>query len=90
MLIVLPLALAACSGSTPSVEDLNLQRPAASLTQECPRPVSLPERVLTQAEVEDYWLVDRRNLLNCRSRHAALAEQYEQTLATVLGTSEDE
>lgn len=88
MLIGLPLALAACSGSIPSAEDLNIQRAPASLTQPCPRPVLLPNRVLTQAEVEDYWLVDRRNLVNCRSRHAGLVNEHNETLDTILGTGD--
>lgn len=85
MLIALPSVLAACGASTPSVEDLNIQRAPASLTQPCPRPVLLPDRELTQAEVEDYWLRDRRNLLNCRSRHAGLVNEHNETMNTLLG-----
>lgn len=85
MLIALLLGLAACSASTPSVEELNIQRAPASLTQPCPRPVLLPNRELTQSEVEDYWLVDRRNLLNCRSRHAGLVTEHNATMDVVLG-----
>lgn len=90
MLIALLSGLAACSASTPSVEDLNVQRAPASLTRPCPRPVLLPDRELTQAEVEDYWLVDRRNLLNCRSRLAGLVNEHNQTLDTILGTGDAE
>lgn len=90
MLIALLLGLAACSASTPSVEELNIRRASASLTQPCLRPVLLPDRILTQAEVEDYWLVDRRNLLNCRSRHAGLVNEHNETLDTILGTGDAE
>ena len=85
MLIALPLVLGACSASTPSVEELNIQRAPASLLQPCPRPVNLPNRELSQSEVEDFWLVDRRNLLNCRSRHAGLVNEHNATLDVVLG-----
>ena len=85
MLIGLPLVLGACSASTPSVEELNIQRAPASLTQACPRPVRLPNRELSQSEVEDYWLVDRRNLINCGSRHAGLVNEHNATLDVVLG-----
>lgn len=90
-MLIAPLSvLAACSASTPSVEELNIQRAPASLTQPCPRPVLLPNRELTQAEVEDYWLVDRRNLLNCRSRHAGLVNEHNETMDVVLGTGDAE
>lgn len=87
MLIILPLVLGACSASTPSVKELNLQRVAPSLLQPCPRPVRLPNRELTQSEVEDYWLVDRRNLVNCASRHSGLAREHNATMDVILGES---
>jgi hypothetical protein len=34
--------------------------------------VLLPERGLTQAEVERWWIQDRARLLECRARHDAL------------------
>tara|TARA_R100000544_G_C2227365_1_gene61833 strand:+ start:7315 stop:7467 length:153 start_codon:yes stop_codon:yes gene_type:complete len=50
----------------------------------------LPDRALAQAEVENYWLVDRRNLVNCRSRLAGLVNEHNQTLNTILGTGDAE
>lgn len=85
MLLVPLLGLTACAGSTPSVDGLNIQRPPASLMQACRGPVVLPERVLTQAQVENYWLTDRRSLAECRSRHAGLAQHYSGILETLTG-----
>jgi len=90
MLIALPLALAACGDSIQSAEGLNVERAPASLTQECARPVFLPNRVLSQSETEDYWLVDRRNLVNCRSRHAGLVNEHNSTMDIILGAKTED
>lgn len=37
----------------------------------CDLPVLLPERELTQQEVEAYWGVDRRSLVDCYNKHKA-------------------
>lgn len=66
------LALAACEDSTRS---LGLdERPPASLTQECAEPFSLPNRDAQQAEVEQWWLADRFNLVECGSSHKGLVD----------------
>ena len=74
MLIALLLVLAACTDSTQSVENFRLDPPPASLTIPCAQAAELPERVLTQAEVESFWLADRRRLAECRSRYKRLIE----------------
>lgn len=74
MLLALPLALAACAGSTPSTELLRIDPPPASMTQPCSLATRLPDRTLTQAEVEEFWIRDRQRLAACRSRHGALTQ----------------
>ncbi|KFI27241.1 hypothetical protein CG51_10705 [Haematobacter missouriensis] len=44
-----------------------------SLLVPCDRPVSLPDRALSDREVEVYWGRDRAALVACRSRHEGLA-----------------
>jgi hypothetical protein len=63
-------AFAGCNSA--SVEP---QRPhlPPSLTQPCAAPVALPDRGLTDQEVERLWGRDRSALRACASRHAALA-----------------
>ncbi len=61
MPLVLLLVLQACSGSTVPALPETLQIP-------CDHPVLLPERGLSQAEVEKYWVKDRIALASCRMR----------------------
>ena len=61
MLAALPLAVTACAGSTKSGN----VKPELAVTQKCKLPVSLPDRDLTQAEVEKFWMRDRKALLEC-------------------------
>lgn len=46
----------------------------SSLLKKCNLPVQIPERVLTKAEVEYYWSVDRESLLICAQRHGFLGD----------------
>lgn len=68
---VLCLALTACAGST-AVKII--EPPPPSLTQACQRRTQLPERELTQLEVETYWGRDRGRLTECANRHAGLSD----------------
>jgi hypothetical protein len=55
---------------------LNSGEPAIlppSLTKGCSRPVALPERGLTDTEIEILWGRDRGALRACGDRHGALA-----------------
>jgi hypothetical protein len=72
MLIAAPLALTACLGSTGA--DVLRPAPPPSLTAPCPHPVRLPERELTQAEVERFWGRDRSALRACGGQVEGLAE----------------
>ena len=69
-LIVLPLALGACSASTFG----ELEAPPDSITRACATPVTLPEGDLTQAEVEVLWGRDRSALRSCGERHGLLVQ----------------
>lgn len=42
----------------------------------CPRPVALPDRALTQAEVETLWARDRAALVSCGWKRDALVAFY--------------
>ena len=55
--------LAGCAASTPSI------KPAVA---HCPAPVTLPDRALTDQEVERFWSRDRASLLDCAGRLAAV------------------
>ncbi len=67
MRILLPclaaLALSACAASTTSVKS----------TDPCAAPVLLPERWLSDQEVELLWARDRRALLDCGGKVEALS-----------------
>jgi hypothetical protein len=71
-LLVFPSAflLTACAGST--FVDVSTA-PPPSLTAPCVAPVALPERALSDRDVEVLWGRDRTALRDCGSRHADLA-----------------
>lgn len=59
----------------------------AQLRQACARPVALPDRALSQTEVEQLWTRDRAALVKCGVSQAALLAAYE-ALATGLAAAE--
>lgn len=71
----LSLSLASCV-TTPSPATLRLDPPPPSLVQACARPVALPERALTAAEVESLWARDAAALIQCGLEKAALISFY--------------
>lgn len=75
MLIVVPLALAGCEGSTKFVKPI-LEDPPQIFLIPCDTPVLLPERDLSRKEVETFWIQDRSNLVECASRHKAAVDYY--------------
>lgn len=75
MLTGLLSALTGCSGSTVFVEPVVPNAPK-ELARDCPRPVLLPERTITQSEAEKFWGRDRAALVTCRDRHGALRDYY--------------
>lgn len=87
MLTGLLLALTACADSIQSsTEAPRLNDAPAALTQDCSRPVRIPDRELTQAEVEELWLRDREALIACGLNRAALQEFYENRDALLRGS----
>lgn len=76
MLTILPFLLMGCEGLTNSIDGLPLDGPPVSLTEQCDRPVTLPDRTLTQVDVEQFWIQDRSNLITCGDRHSAVIDFY--------------
>lgn len=76
MLIALLSTLTACEESIGSVESPKLKPPPSGLTDLCSRPVLLPNRELTQREVEAYWITDRERLIRCGYKLQQLIEFY--------------
>lgn len=66
MLAVVVLGLQACAVSKPSVESrIDLPAlPSKFISTTC-KPGALPDRALTQAEVEKLWARDRARLSKC-------------------------
>lgn len=85
MLIAQLSLLAACGESIGSIEPPKLVSPSVSLTKPCTRPVLLPERAMSQSEVEARWVRDRANLITCGERHQALTEFYRSRDSKVMG-----
>ncbi len=83
MLIVLVWMLLASCGSTVLLSKPRLTAPGAVLTEECNRPVHLPD-TLNQGEVVTHWLTDRAELIACGDRLKALTDWYKQR-DTALG-----
>jgi len=75
MLIACALALTGCGGSTAS--GIRLTAADAALTQPCRQPVRLPERELTQVDIERYWRIDRAALVRCAGEKAELVRYYD-------------
>ncbi len=71
MLAGLPLALTACAASTAVSPSLS---PPPSLLVPCIAPMKLPERALTQVEVETFWGRDRVALRRCAGRYKGLID----------------
>jgi len=74
MLLVLPWVLGACSDLIGSVEPPTLASPPEALTEPCARPVPLPNREIEQSEVENLWIRDRANLIECGEYKKLLQE----------------
>jgi hypothetical protein len=80
-LIVIPvllsaaLGLTACGVSTGSTKLLLANAPA-ELLRSCKLPVKLPERGLTQADIEKLWGSDRASLVKCYKKHKKTIDYY--------------
>lgn len=71
-LVALLLAATGCAASTKSARP-RLQ-PEAYVTAPCKKPIQLPDRELTQADVEKLWVRDREALLACGMTKEALVK----------------
>lgn len=52
----------------------------SKLLEKCKRPIKVPERALAQLEIEEYWMIDRKNLIICGDRNKALGDAIENRL----------
>lgn len=52
--------------------------PDSSLIKACKGVVDLPDRALTQRDIERLWISDRKSLIECAKRHKALADFIKQ------------
>lgn len=75
MLCLVACPLAACGGTIVS-QPPDLRIADAALTKPAADPVRLPDRKLSQAEVERYWGTDALNLRVCKADKASLAGFY--------------
>ena len=79
LMLVLGMSLSllgACAGSKQSTEPPQLDAAPEALTKPCERPVTLPDRALTQAEVERLWITDRARLVECGMSKQAVVDYY--------------
>lgn len=84
MLVALLSVLTACADSIQSSSEPPILTAApAELRGICAQPVPLPERELTQAEVEEFWLRDRAALVECGVTKAALLRYYQNRDALI-------
>lgn len=78
MLIGSLLVLTACADSITSIDGAPVLRPAPDeIAQACALPASLPNRALTQSEVETLWRQDREGLTDCGVTKAAVIAYYQ-------------
>lgn len=75
MLLGAALGLTACVGSTGSTKVLLTNAPA-ELLRDCKLPIRLPEKELTQADVEKLWGTDRASLVKCYKKHKKTIDYY--------------
>jgi hypothetical protein len=75
-LTLVAFPLAACGVSTKSATAIKprLASIDSALLKQCRNAVQIPDKALTQADVERYWGSDRASLVECRRRHKGLGE----------------
>jgi hypothetical protein len=77
--------LAACAGSTGSVDPPALAPIDGRLMARPAGPAALPARPLTDRDVELYWSADRRHLAQCADQAGTLITQVRIRDALVAG-----
>lgn len=55
------------------------------MLRECVPPARLPQRALTQRDVERFWITDRQSLIDCAKRKGALQDFYAERDRLVAG-----
>jgi len=87
--VLVAMLLSGCAGKSvvASVEANRIELAPApiELTRVCPAPVDLPDRGLSQADVERLWSRDRASLVTCRNRHGALVRFYQDRDGRITG-----
>ena len=68
------LVLTACEDSIGQSKPPVIAGPGETLTEPCKPPIELPNRALTQVEVETLWRQDRANLIACGKQLQTLVE----------------
>lgn len=88
MLSALPFLVTGCLGSTGSskIDKGILTQPDVVLVAECQGPVTIPDKELTQEEVEYYWSQDRKLLVVCKRKHGAVVKYYKKRDEAIMGT----
>jgi len=67
----------ACAGSAPSSKARIELKPLPAELTNCADPSELPDRGLTQAEVEKFWGRDIVSLKTCKSNVRTISKHYE-------------
>lgn len=89
LLLAMSLSLLqACGDSIRSTEPPQLDPVPEALAAACPRPVVLPDRSLSQAEVEAFWLRDRQRLVECGLTKQAVVDYYKNRDALIMDADE--
>lgn len=88
LLVISFFLLQACADSIRSTEPPQLDPAPEAITSACPRPVKLPDRALTQAEVEAFWLRDRQRLVECGLTKQAVVDYYSNRDRMIMGQDE--
>ena len=81
--------LTACGGLTRSNKPPVLVGPPTEFSDSCPDPVEMPEKELTQFEVEQFWMQDRISLIICKNRHISLRTFYDMRDALITGSNNE-
>ena len=78
MLIMVLSLTTACDDSIGSVRPPDFAKIPTVFAKDCKKPQELPDRGLTQLDVETNWALDRKNLLDCGDLHKQTIEWLQQ------------
>lgn len=83
MLIASSLMLTACGTSTISDKRINYDGIVDSRLRADCKPVALPKRALTKAEVKRYWKIDRARLVKCNGEKSEIIRNLDNVFKRV-------